>query len=150
MRLTVSTPLAIVVETGDVAHLRAEDATGAFGILPGHADFLTALAVSVVTWRDARGAEHHLAVREGMLRVRAGEEISVATREAVASDDLARLETDVLTRFRRNIADERAARMDAQRLYLAAMRRILTAIRPDRPQRLTSLMTADRLDGLDQ
>ena len=53
MRLTVTTPLAIVVEADDVAHLRAEDETGAFGILPGHADFLTALAVSVVTWRDS-------------------------------------------------------------------------------------------------
>ena len=44
MRLTVTTPLAIVAEADDVAHLRAEDDTGAFGILPGHADFLTALA----------------------------------------------------------------------------------------------------------
>ena len=59
MKLTVTTPLAIVVEADDVAHLRAEDETGAFGILPGHADFLTALAVSVVSWRDERGAEHH-------------------------------------------------------------------------------------------
>ena len=50
MRLTITTPLAIVVEADDVAHLRAEDETGAFGILPGHADFLTALAVSVASW----------------------------------------------------------------------------------------------------
>jgi F-type H+-transporting ATPase subunit epsilon len=55
VRLTVTTPLAIIVEAGDVAHLRAEDETGAFGILSGHADFLTALAVSVVSWRDGRG-----------------------------------------------------------------------------------------------
>ena len=59
MKLTVTTPLAIVVEADDVVHLRAEDETGAFGILPGHADFLTALAVSVVSWRDASGTEDH-------------------------------------------------------------------------------------------
>ena len=46
MKLSVATPLALVVEADDVRHLRAEDDTGAFGILPGHADFLTALAVS--------------------------------------------------------------------------------------------------------
>ena len=59
MKLTVTTPLAIVLDVEDVAHLRAEDETGAFGILPAHADFLTALAVSVVTWRDAKGVERH-------------------------------------------------------------------------------------------
>ena len=56
MRLTIATPLAILLETGDVVHLRAEDETGSFGILAGHADFLTALSVSVVTWRGQRGA----------------------------------------------------------------------------------------------
>jgi F-type H+-transporting ATPase subunit epsilon len=37
--------------------LRAEDASGSFGILPGHAPFLTALAISIVSWRkdDTKG-----------------------------------------------------------------------------------------------
>jgi hypothetical protein len=42
----------------------------------------------MVSWRDQAGAEHHLAVRGGMLEVRGGEAITVATREAIASDDL--------------------------------------------------------------
>ena len=96
MRLTVATPLAIVVEADDVVHLRAEDETGAFGILPGHADFLTALAVSVASWRDERGVEHHIAVRGGMLEVRGGDTIAIASPEAVAGDDLHRLEVEVL------------------------------------------------------
>ncbi len=53
LKLTVATPLAIVVATDDVTHVRAEDDTDAFGLLPGHADFVTALAVSVVSWRLA-------------------------------------------------------------------------------------------------
>ena len=44
MKLTIVTPLAVIIETDGVVHLRAEDETGAFGILSGHADFLTALA----------------------------------------------------------------------------------------------------------
>lgn len=130
MRLTVTTPLAIVVEAEDVAHLRAEDETGAFGILPGHADFLTALVVSVVSWRNGQGAEHHVAVHGGMLEVRGGSAIAVATREAVPGDDLHRLEAEVLVRFRRQFAEEQAARKDAQRLYLAAIRRIYEYLRP--------------------
>ncbi len=132
MRLTVTTPLSIVIDAGDVAHLRAEDETGAFGILPGHADFLTALAISVVSWRNGQGAEHHVAVHGGMLEVRGGEAIAIVTREAAPGDDLERLEVEVLARFRRQLADEQAARQDAQRLYLAAIRQICHFLRPDR------------------
>ena len=132
MKLTVTTPLAIVLDTDDVAHLRAEDATGAFGILPGHADFLTALAVSVASWRDDRGVEHHVAVRGGMLEVRGGNAIAIAAPEAVPGDDLHLLETEVLARFRRRLSEERAARTDAQRLYLAAIRQIVRFLRDER------------------
>jgi F-type H+-transporting ATPase subunit epsilon len=132
MRLSVSTPLVIVTEADNVAHLRAEDETGAFGILPGHADFLTALAVSVVSWRNNAGTEHHLAVRGGMLEVRGGQTITIATREAVAGDDLHQLETEVLAAFRRRAEEERAARIDAQRLYLAAIRQICRFLRSER------------------
>ena len=129
MRLTVTTPLAIIVEASDVVHLRAEDDTGAFGILPGHADFLTALAVSVASWRDDRGAEHYVAVRGGMLEVRDGDTIAIATPEAVAGDDLHRLESEVLAKFRRQLGEEQSARTDAQRLYLAAIRQIARFLR---------------------
>jgi len=130
MKLTVTTPLSIVIDGAEVQHLRAEDESGAFGILPGHADFLTALSVSVLTWRDNGGVERYVAVRGGMLEVRKGEEIAVATREAVPGDDLERLESDVLVRFRRQLDEESIARTDAQRLYLAAIRQIYRFLRP--------------------
>lgn len=132
MRLIVTTPLAIIADASDVAHLRAEDETGAFGILPGHADFLTALSVSVATWRNRTGAEHHIAVRSGMLEVRDGDTITIATREAIASDDLHHLETEVLATFRRQTEEERSARTDAQRLYLAAIRQIYRFLKSER------------------
>jgi F-type H+-transporting ATPase subunit epsilon len=130
MRLSIVTPFSIVVETDGIAHLHAEDEAGAFGILFGHADFLTALAVSVVTWRDEAGGEHHAATRGGMLEVRGGNRISIATPEAVPGDDLRRLEADVLARFRHEVAQEQAAHTDAQRLYLAAIRQIKRFLRP--------------------
>ena len=132
VKLTVTTPLAIVTRADDVAHLRAEDETGAFGILPGHADFLTALALSVVSWRDRNGTEHHLAVRDGMLEVRGGEAITIATREAVADDDLHRLRTEVLASFQRRTEEEVTARTDARRLYLAAIRQICRFLKSER------------------
>lgn len=132
MKLVVTTPLSVVIEADGVAALRAEDETGAFGILPGHADFVTVLTVSVVSWRDARNIAHHIAVRGGMLQVRGGRAITVATSEAVCDDDLARLETEVLARLRRETLEEEAAHADSQRLYLEAIRRITRILRPGR------------------
>jgi F-type H+-transporting ATPase subunit epsilon len=150
MNLTVTTPLAIITEANNVARLRAEDETGAFGILPGHADFLTALAVSVVSWRDQDGNDHHLAVRGGMLAVNNGEAITIATREAVADDDLHRLETEVLASFQRQTEEELTARTDAQRLYLAAIRQICRFLRSERVSSVPGRPGAIAQDGLEQ
>jgi F-type H+-transporting ATPase subunit epsilon len=130
MRLTVATPFAIITDADHVVHVRAEDETGAFGVLPGHADFLTVLAISVITWRDDENHEHHVAVRGGMFHVQGGDAVSVATPEAVAGDDLHQLESDVLTSFRRQLNEEQAARADTQRLYLTAIRQIVRYLRP--------------------
>lgn len=149
MNLAVTTPLAIVVKTAGVVHVRAEDETGAFGILRGHADFLTALAISVVSWRDEGGAEHHVAVRGGVLTVSEGKTVTVATREAVADDDLHHLETEVLARFQRRTEEEVKARIDAQRLYLAAVRQIYRFLRPDRSAAIPRLIRPGSQEGLE-
>ncbi len=41
MRLRIVTPLSVVVDDDNVVSVRAEDATGGFGIMAHHADFLT-------------------------------------------------------------------------------------------------------------
>jgi F-type H+-transporting ATPase subunit epsilon len=125
-------PTAVVAEFDDVLHVRAEDASGAFGILPRHADLLTVLATSVVSWRHANGTEGHCAVRGGVLMVSGGERIAIATREAVVGDDLVHLESEVLETFRRKSAEEQSAWPARRAFQLAAMRRILDYLRPGR------------------
>lgn len=131
MILDITTPFDTVLRADDAVHVRAEDSSGAFGILQGHADFLTVLAVSVLTWMDGSGHEHYLAIRGGVLSVRGGGLVTITTPEAVAGDDLHRLETDVLTRFHRHLDEERAAHAAAQRLHLAAIRQIMRLLRPE-------------------
>jgi F-type H+-transporting ATPase subunit epsilon len=132
MKLLVTTPVAIVVDIGNVRHVRAEDETGAFGILPGHADFVTVLTVSVVTWSDAAGREHHVAVRGGVLTVRGGDRIEVASREAVGEDTLAQLGDAVLDRLRDEARAEEDSRISATRLQLAAIRQIQRVLKAGR------------------
>jgi ATP synthase protein I len=101
MRLRIITPLFVVVDEDGVLALRAEDATGSFGILPQHADFLTSLAISVVSWESSDGTGHYCAVRRGVLSVNGGRDIDIATREAVPGDDLGTLDKTVLSLSRR-------------------------------------------------
>jgi F-type H+-transporting ATPase subunit epsilon len=130
MRLSIVTPLAVVVDEDHVLALRAEDATGSFGVLPQHADFLTSLVISVVSWRSSNGTRHYCAVRRGVLSIAGGHDVVIATREAVAGDDLAILDETVLSRFRADIESERTEKVESARLRLNAIRQIMSHLRP--------------------
>jgi F-type H+-transporting ATPase subunit epsilon len=132
MRLVVVTPLDVVTTTDDAVYLRAEDASGSFGIKPHHAAMVTALAISVVSWRDRHGDELHCAVRGGVLSVE-NDTVSIATREAVVDRDLERLEHEVLARFRRAADESARVRVDEERLRAAAIRNIQRLLRPTYP-----------------
>lgn len=132
MKLVVVTPLDIVATIDDVAHVRAEDPSGSFGIKPHHAPLVTALAISVVSWRNRQGEELHCAVRGGVLSVQ-DDTVSVATREAVVDRDLDRLEHEVLARFRRAAEESARVRVDEERLRAAAIRNIQRLLHPSYP-----------------
>ncbi len=125
MKLTITTPLAVVVQEDGVLVLSAEDSSGGFGIQPHHADFLTSLAVAVVSWKSGDEARHYCAVRGGVLTVTGGREIAIATREAIVGEDLATLDAAILDRFQADADAERAERVDSTRLQLSAIRQIV-------------------------
>lgn len=131
MRLVVLTPQAVVVDR-EVVHVRAEDPSGAFGVLDHHADLLTALEVSVLVYRDAQGVEHFVAVRGGLFSVSGGRRIEVLTREAVMGNDLAVLKHDVVARFRKVFTDEERGRRDVGRLEGALVRKVAEHMRVER------------------
>ena len=99
--------------------------------LPGHADLITVLTPSVVAWRHADGRLGWCAVRGGVLSMRAGDGVAIATRQAQLGDDLAALELAVQARFRAELDAERRARVAATKLHTAAIRQIIRALRPE-------------------
>ena len=131
MRLIITEPAKLIADHGDVLSVRAEDASGSFGILPGHADMITVLTPSVVAWRHEDGRLGWCAVRRGMLSVQAGHQVAIATRQAQLGSDLALLEHVVLERYRAELDAERRARAAATRLHTAAIREIIRALRPN-------------------
>jgi F-type H+-transporting ATPase subunit epsilon len=133
MRLLITTPTRVVVDDTGVVAVRAEDESGSFGILNGHADFLTALTVSVVSWRHTDDQYRFCAVRRGVLSVTNGSEVAIATCEAITGDDLDRLEQVVLAEFRDAVDAERRTRTEHLRLHMKAIRQIIRYLRPERP-----------------
>ena len=132
MKLVITTPTAVVIEDPDVIAVRAEDESGGFGILNGHADFVAALTVSVVSWHHADDRRRFCAVRRGVLSVINGNEVAIATREAILGDDLDRLEQIVLAEFREALEAERTERTESLQLQMKAIRQIVRYLRPDR------------------
>ena len=132
MRLRVTTPTEVMLDVTEVEHVRAEDETGAFGIQPNHTELIAPLAVSVLSYRIRGGPERHLAVRGGVLRVRGRAMVEVATREAVAGDDLETLQRAVLGNFRARADGEAHARTRAAQLNVAVVRNLYRYVRAGR------------------
>jgi len=130
MKLRIVTPLDMPVDEDGVTSLRADDPTGSFGILQGHADFLTSLVTGVVRWTAQDGTCRYCAVRRGQLAVTGGTAISITTREAITGTDLATLEHNVLARFQADIDTERAEKVGNTRIELLAIRQIVNHLKP--------------------
>lgn len=121
----------VQVDDPAVLSLRAEDASGSFGLWPGHADFLTVLVLGVVSWRSAAAPQHwqHCATRGGVLTVRCGV-VDLSTREAVRGDSLEALEQQVLGQLRRHQQAEDQARRDSRTLEARTLQQMLRYLRP--------------------
>jgi F-type H+-transporting ATPase subunit epsilon len=131
MKLLIATPSAVIADYADIAAVRAEDETGEFGILPHHADFVTALSISIVGWRRLGGQQGYCAVRGGLLTVSGGEDVAIATREAILGDDLASLEAVVRGKLAAEVEEERQARSHAEQFRIQAIRQIIGYLRPE-------------------
>jgi F-type H+-transporting ATPase subunit epsilon len=131
LHLTITTPAQILAASDNVVAVRAEDQSGSFGVLPGHADLLTALIPSVVRWRTADGAARFCAVRGGVFAVSGGRNVSVACREGVVGDSLDELEAKVRTVRARQLEADRKARAEQIRVHALAVRQLVRYLRPD-------------------
>lgn len=131
LSLSVTTPLEIVLRETEVASLRGEDASGDFGILPGHADFVTVIDAGVLRWRGLSGPWRYCAVRGGVFTVSAGRKVHVACRDAMTGDDLITLEARIAQSRRDRNAASRRSRTQSARLHARAIRRLMHGLALD-------------------
>ncbi len=130
LRLTIATPASLLVDADDVRSLRAEDASGAFGVLPGHADLLTVLPPSVVRWTQAGKATRYSALSGGVLTVTGGNRVAIACRRGTVGDALDKLQADVAAQRAAELDADRRAKVEQTRAHARALRQLMRLLRP--------------------
>ena len=121
MQVTLRLPTQTLFE-GAVTRVFAVAEDGAFGMLPNHVDFVTALVPSVLILTDAKGIERFFGIDEGVL-VKRGHAVEVAIRRGVQGEDLETLNDTVQSSFVDMDEQERVARSALSRLEAGIVRR---------------------------
>jgi F-type H+-transporting ATPase subunit epsilon len=128
MRVTLRLPTQTLFKA-HATRLTAVAPTGAFGLLPNHVDFVTALVPSVMTLQLLDGSEAIFGIDEGLL-VKKGQSVAAAVLRGVRGDDLGSLRQTVTARFIEMDEEERQARSALSRLEADMVRRFAELRRP--------------------
>jgi len=130
MQVTLRLPTRTLFDaTATKLFAAAED--GAFGTMPNHTDFVTALVPSVLIVTTEHDKELFFGIDEGIF-VKTGHRVDIAVRRGVQGDNLYHLRDNVLLAFVLMDEEERVARSALSRLEAGIVRRF-SELRTPRP-----------------
>lgn len=130
MQLSIFTPVRQVLACEAVS-IVAVGLDGAFGIRARHIDIAAPLVPGILAIVGADGHERFVALDGGVL-LKAGREVSIATRRAAEGAHLPALRATIEREFLALAEHERTARQAAARLEAGIVRRFLE-LQVDRP-----------------
>lgn len=98
MHLKVLLPFEVFTDKADVSRIVVETREGSLGLLPHRLDCVAALAPGILTYETDADGEVFVAVDEGVI-VKAGSDVLVSVRRALAGADLGQLRAAVEREF---------------------------------------------------
>jgi F-type H+-transporting ATPase subunit epsilon len=110
MNMRILLPFRVFGELTDVLRIVAETKEGSFGLLPNRLDCVAALSPGILTYETHKEGTVYLAVDEGVL-VKAGPDVLVSVRHAIAGTDLGQLHETVKRQFLTINQQERDVRL---------------------------------------
>ena len=123
MRLKVVFPTKILLETAAIKVI-AEAENGIFCLLPRHIDFVATLIPSLLSFVSPQGQEQFFAIDQGIL-IKHGDEVTVATQNAVQGGDLGMLKKTVDQQFHLIDEREKTARSVLEKLEINTIRHFI-------------------------
>jgi F-type H+-transporting ATPase subunit epsilon len=125
MTLKVLLPFEIFTEKTGASRIVAETRGGLFGLLPHRLDCVAALTPGILIYETETEGEVYVAVDEGVL-VKAGPDVLVSVRNAIAGTDLGQLREAVEREFLHLDERERSVRSVLAKMEGDLMRRMAT------------------------
>jgi F-type H+-transporting ATPase subunit epsilon len=125
MTLKVLLPFEIFVEKAGASRIVAETRGGSFGLLPHRLDCVAALTPGILIYETETEGEVYVAVDEGVL-VKAGPDVLVSVRNAIAGTDLGQLRDAVEREFLHLDEREKSLRSVLAKMEGDLMRRMAT------------------------
>ena len=125
MNLKVLLPFEVFAEKTGVSRIVAETHDGSFGLLPHRLDCAAALAPGILTYETEADGEVFVAVDEGVL-VKAGPDVLVSVRRAIAGKDLGQLCEAVTKQFLTLDEHEKSVRTVMAKMETGFLRRLAT------------------------
>jgi F-type H+-transporting ATPase subunit epsilon len=125
MNLKVLLPFEVFADKAGVSRMVAETHDGSFGLLPHRLDCAAALAPGILTYETEADGEVFVAVDEGVL-VKAGPDVVVSVRRALAGKDLGQLRDAVTKQFLTLDEHEQSVRTVMAKMETGFLRRLAT------------------------
>lgn len=109
MNLKVLLPFQVFLDATSVSRIVAETQTGSFGLLPHRLDCVATLNPGILIYQIQDAGENFVAIDEGVL-VKAGGQVLVSVRRAIAGKELGMLRAAVEREFLTLNESERSLR----------------------------------------
>ena len=123
MQLKVVLPTKILINTTAIKVI-AEAENGIFCLLPRHIDFVTTLIPSLLSFVSPQGEEQFMAIDQGIL-IKQGNQVTVATQNAIEGGYLGKLKETVNQQFRLMDEREKNARSVLAKLEINTIRNFI-------------------------
>lgn len=128
LHLTIVTPTELLVDRLPVEIVRAEDATGSFGVMAGHANLLTVAQKGIIRWRTLDDRRGYCAVNRALIAVTGGSDFRVSAREGLIGDNLEALAPAIAAMREDSIERAKLERVAATRLHAQAVRGLIAQL----------------------
>jgi F-type H+-transporting ATPase subunit epsilon len=123
MNMRIFLPFHVFAELTDVLRIVAETRQGSFGLLPHRLDCVAALSPGILTYETREKGTVYLAVDEGVL-VKAGPNVLISVRHAIAGADLGQLHETVKRQFLTIDQQERDVRLVVAKMESGLLARL--------------------------